>query len=85
ENLDKAEDLARQSLQTFQEFNRRKLQASAHKLLGEIYLARAHRQETDATTTASKYLQASLNLYRDLDLTAKATEVEQLIDSLGQR
>ncbi|NEO97156.1 MAG: tetratricopeptide repeat protein [Symploca sp. SIO2E9] len=55
ENLEQAETLAHQSLQTFQEFNRRKLEASANKLLGEIYLSRAHRQESDATATASQH------------------------------
>ena len=47
QNLTLAETLAsrwrslpvRESLETFQEFNRRKLQANAHKLLGEIYSA----------------------------------------------
>jgi hypothetical protein len=79
ENLDRAEALAHQSLQTFQDFNRRKLEASACKLLGEIYLARAHRQESGAIATASQFLTASLHLYRELDLTEKAAEVEQLM------
>ncbi|MGK7929007.1 MAG: tetratricopeptide repeat protein, partial [Spirulina sp.] len=42
ENCDRAEEIANQSLQTFQDFNRCKLQASAHKLLGEIALKRAN-------------------------------------------
>jgi tetratricopeptide (TPR) repeat protein len=79
ENLDRAEALAHQSLQTFQDFNRRKLEASACKLLGEIYLARAHRQESGAIATASQFLTTSLHLYRELDLTEKAAEVEQLM------
>jgi len=79
ENLDRAEALTHQSLQTFQDFNRRKLEASACKLLGEIYLARAHRQESGASATASQFLTTSLHLYRELDLTEKAAEVEQLM------
>jgi len=79
ENLDRAEALAHQSLQTFQDFNRRQLQASACKLLGEIYLARAHRQESGAIATTSQFLNSSLHLYRELDLTQKAAEVEQLM------
>ena len=79
ENLDRAEALAHQSLQTFQNFNRHKLEASACKLLGEIYLARAHCQESGAIVTASQFLTSSLHLYRELDLTEKAAEVEQLM------
>ena len=79
ENLDRAEELAHQSLQTFQDFNRRKLEASACKLLGEIYLARADRQESGAIATASQFLTTSLHLYRELDLTEKVAEVEQLM------
>ncbi|NER30923.1 MAG: tetratricopeptide repeat protein [Symploca sp. SIO1C4] len=79
ENLEQAETLAHQSLQTFQEFNCRKLEASAYKLLGEIYLARAHRQESGAIATACQFLNTSLQHYRELDLTEKAAEVEQLI------
>jgi len=79
ENLDHAEALAHQSIQTFQDFNRRQLQASACKLLGEIYLARAHRQESGAIVTAAQFLTASLHRYRELDLTEKVAEVEQLM------
>ena len=39
QNLTLAETLASRSLETFQEFDRRKLQANAHKLLGEIHTA----------------------------------------------
>jgi tetratricopeptide (TPR) repeat protein/DNA replication protein DnaC len=83
ENLDQAEALAHQSLQTFQNFNRRKLEAAACKLLGEIYLARAHRQESGAIVTASQFLNSSLHRYRELDLTEKAAEVEQLMTDEG--
>ena len=79
ENLDRAESLAHHSLQTFQDFNRRKLEAAAYKLLGEIYLARAHRQESGAIVTASQFLTTSLHLYREVDLTEKVAEVEQLM------
>jgi tetratricopeptide (TPR) repeat protein len=81
ENLDRAETLTRQSLQTFQEFNRRKLEADAYKLLGEIYLARDRRQESGAAAMASQFLTTSLHCYRELDLTEKAAEVEQLMQS----
>jgi hypothetical protein len=79
-DLDKAEALASQSLQTFQAFNRRKLQAEAHKLLGEIHLARA--AQNNPAAQATEHLAASLQLYRDLDLTQKATEVEHLMASV---
>jgi tetratricopeptide (TPR) repeat protein/energy-coupling factor transporter ATP-binding protein EcfA2 len=82
ENLNRAETLARQSLQTFQDFNRPKLEASACKLLGEIYLTRAHRQESGATATATQFFTASLHRYRELDLPEKAAEVEQLMSDL---
>lgn len=85
ENLDRAESLAHQSLQTFQDFNRRKQEASACKLLGEISLARAHRQESGAIATASQFLTTSLHLYRELDLTEKAAEVEQLMTTISDR
>jgi hypothetical protein len=85
ENLDRAEALAHQSLQTFQDFNRRQLQATACKLLGEIYLARAHSQDSGAIATASQFLTTSLHLYRELDLTEKAAEVEQLMTIISER
>jgi tetratricopeptide (TPR) repeat protein len=83
ENCDRAEALTHQSLQTFQDFNRRQLEASACKLLGEIYLARADRQEPGAIATASQFLTTSLHLYRELDLTEKAAEVEQLMTTIS--
>ncbi len=81
ENLDQAETLTRQSLQTFQTFNRRKLEAEAHKLLGEIYLKRAS-QNPEALPTASQSLSTSLHLYRQLTLTQPAAEVEQLLSQI---
>ena len=74
----KGEELAQQSLQTFEAFNRSKLKAAACKLLGEIYLTRAQRQEADAAAIATQFLSTSLHLYRELDLAEKAAEVEQL-------
>ncbi len=79
ENLDRAEELAHESLQVFQDYNRRKLEAAARKLLGEIYLKRAQRNQPDAEATAHQFLAQSLQIYRELDLTEKASEVEQLM------
>jgi tetratricopeptide (TPR) repeat protein len=79
ENLDRAETLAQQSLQTFQEFNRRKLQAATYKLLGEIYLKQAQNQKPEAQAKAHHYLSESLQLYRDLDLSQSIQEVEDLL------
>ena len=74
ENLDFAESLTRQSLLTFQEFNRRRLQADALKLLGEIYKHRLPHQPA----TAAQFFQESRQLYQELDLTEKAIEIERL-------
>lgn len=79
ENLNRAEALAQESLQIFQDYNRRKLEAAARKLLGEIYLKRAQRNQPNAEAIAHQFLSESLQLYRELDLTEKATEVEQLM------
>jgi tetratricopeptide (TPR) repeat protein/energy-coupling factor transporter ATP-binding protein EcfA2 len=79
ENLDRAEALAQESLQIFQDYNRRKLEAVARKLLGEIYLKRAQRHQPNAEAIAHQFLSESLQLYRELDLTEKAAEVEQLM------
>jgi hypothetical protein len=79
ENLDRAEELARESLQVFQDYNRRKQEAAARKLLGEIYLKRAQRNQPDAEATAHQFLSESLQIYRELDLQEKATEVNQLM------
>ncbi|WP_445247472.1 tetratricopeptide repeat protein, partial [Microcoleus sp. OTE_8_concoct_300] len=67
ENLNLAESLTRQSLQTFEEFNRRRLQADALKLLGEIYKHRIPHQP-DAATTAAQFYLDSRQLYQDLDI-----------------
>jgi tetratricopeptide (TPR) repeat protein len=79
ENLDRAEALTQESLQIFQDYNRRQLEAAARKLLGEIYLKRAQHHQPNAEATAHQFLSESLQLYRELDLTEKAAEVEQLI------
>ncbi|WP_392534557.1 tetratricopeptide repeat protein [Nostoc sp. C117] len=78
-NLHRAEELAQQSLKVFQEYNRRKLEASSRKLLGEIYLSRAQHHQSDTKITATQFLTQSLQIYRELDLSEKAAEVEQLI------
>ena len=77
-NFDRAERIARQSLQTFQDFNRRKLQAAARKLLGEIYCQRDRNGEAGAIAIGDRFLLESLQLYRDLDLTQEVEEVEAL-------
>ena len=79
-NCEQAEKLAHQSLQTFQVFNRRKLEASARKLLGEIYLSRSEENQSDAAAIALQFLRESHQLYQELDLTAKAAEVEKLLE-----
>jgi tetratricopeptide (TPR) repeat protein len=79
ENLNRAEELAHESLQVFQDYNRRTLEAAARKLLGEIYLKRAQRNQPDTEATAHQFLAQSLQIFRELDLTEKATEVEQLM------
>ncbi len=79
ENLERAEELAQTSLQVFQEYNRRQLEASTRKLLGEIYLKRAQTHQPGAETTARQFLSASLQIYQELDLQEKAAEVEKLI------
>ncbi|MEM8504895.1 MAG: tetratricopeptide repeat protein [Cyanobacteria bacterium P01_D01_bin.1] len=76
-NLAKAETLTRDSLQTFQTFNRRKLQAATYKLLGEIYTAQP--PDPDVIDNAKTFFTQSLTLYRELDIENKALEVEKLL------
>ncbi len=78
ENLDKAEELAQESLQVFQDYNRRKLEAEVRKLLGEIYLSRAQLNQY-SLGTAAQFLIESLQIYQELDINQKAAEVEQLM------
>jgi uncharacterized protein involved in outer membrane biogenesis len=73
ENLDIAESLTRQSLQTFQEFNRRRLQADALKLLGEIYKHRI----PDQPDAATQFFLESRQIYQQLDLTERAIEIDK--------
>ncbi|MEH2444750.1 MAG: tetratricopeptide repeat protein [Nostoc sp.] len=80
-NLDRAEELAQEFLQVFQEYNRRKLEASSRKLLGEIYLNRSQHHQSGTKVTATQFLTESLQIYRELDLSEKAAEVEQLMYS----
>ncbi|QHG18266.1 tetratricopeptide repeat protein [Nostoc sp. ATCC 53789] len=79
-NLDRAEELAQESLQVFQEYNRRELEASSRKLLGEIYLNRSQHHQSGTKVTATQFLTESLQIYRELDLSEKAAEVEQLMN-----
>ncbi|MDF5729841.1 MAG: tetratricopeptide repeat protein [Rhizonema sp. PD38] len=79
ENLVQAEELAQHSLQVFQEFKRRKLEASARKLLGEIYRKRAERNQPGAKVAADQFLAESRQIYQELDLEEKAAEVTQLM------
>ncbi|MBD1933294.1 tetratricopeptide repeat protein [Trichocoleus sp. FACHB-69] len=79
EGLDRAEELAHKSLQVFQDYNRRKLEAATHKLLGEIYLSHGQRNQPSAETTAYQFFAESLKIYRELDLNEKAIEVDQLM------
>ncbi len=83
QNLNRSEEIAQECLQVFQEYNRRKLKASACKLLGEIYLKRTQQNQPGAETIATQFLADSLQIYRDLDLQEKAVEVEQLINILS--
>ncbi|MBE9006204.1 tetratricopeptide repeat protein [Fortiea sp. LEGE XX443] len=80
EDLNLSEQIAQECLQIFQEYNRRKLEASAHKLLGEIYLKRSQKNQPGAEIIATQFLTNSLQIYRDLDLQEKAGEVEELIN-----
>ncbi|MBD2439631.1 tetratricopeptide repeat protein [Nostoc sp. FACHB-110] len=79
ENLNLSEEIAQKCLQIFQEYNRRKLEAAAYKLLGEIYLKRSQKNQPDAEIIATQFLTNSLQIYRDLDLQEKAGEVEELM------
>ena len=81
ENLDKSEEIAKECLQVSQEYNRRKLEAKARKLLGEIYQKRAQKNQPDADSIANQFLSESLQIYQDLDLQEKALEVEQILYS----
>ena len=79
ENLNRSEEIAKECLQIFQEYNRRKLQASALKLLGEIYLKCTQQNQSSAKAIATEFLAESLQIYQDLDLQEKAGEVELLM------
>jgi predicted nucleotide-binding protein (sugar kinase/HSP70/actin superfamily) len=83
QNLNRSEEIAQECLEVFREYNRRKLEASACKLLGEIYLKRSEQNQQGMETIANQFLAESLQIYRDLDLQEKAVEVEQLINILS--
>ncbi|MGB7443172.1 MAG: tetratricopeptide repeat protein [Coleofasciculaceae cyanobacterium] len=80
-NLNQAETLAQQSLQTCQEFNRRKLEASAYKLLGEIYLAR-HQDDAGTRGRGDAERDAQVPCLFSQESDAKATASEFLNNSL---
>jgi hypothetical protein len=84
ENLKFAKQLAQEFLHVFQEYNRRQLEASACKLLGEIYLKRRERNRNNAGAIATQFLTESLQIYRALDLQEKASEVEKLLYTSGE-
>ena len=79
ENLNKSEEITKECLQVFQNYSRRKLEAAARKLLGEIYQKRTQQNQPDAKSTATQFLSESLQIYQDLDLQEKAAEVEQIL------
>ncbi|AOX04300.1 hypothetical protein BJP34_14170 [Moorena producens PAL-8-15-08-1] len=85
ENLDRAEALALESLQVFLDYNRRKLEASARQLLGEIYLRRVECNQPNAKAMAYQFLTESLELYRSLDIQGKVIELEQQLIGVGSR
>jgi hypothetical protein len=82
ENLSRSEEIAQECLQIFQEYNRLKLEASARKLLGEIYLKRRQQNQPGASSSvASQFLAQSLQIYQNLDLQEKVQEVQELINN----
>ncbi|NEP25621.1 MAG: tetratricopeptide repeat protein [Moorea sp. SIO3I6] len=85
ENLDRAEALALESLQVFQDYNRRKLEASARQLLGEIYLRRVEGNQPNANAMAYQFFTESLEIYRSLDIQRKVIELEQQLIGVGSR
>ncbi|NEO41606.1 MAG: tetratricopeptide repeat protein [Moorea sp. SIOASIH] len=85
ENLDRAEALALESLQVFLDYNRRKLEASARQLLGEIYLRRVEGNQPNAKARAYQFFTESLELYRSLDIQGKVIELEQQLKGVGSR
>ena len=85
ENLDRAEALALESLQVFLDYNRRKLEASARQLLGEIYLRRVEGNQGNDKAIAYQFFTESLELYRSLDINGKVIELEQQLKIVGSR
>ncbi|NEO44265.1 MAG: tetratricopeptide repeat protein [Moorea sp. SIO4A3] len=82
ENLDRAEALALESLQVFQDYNRRKLEASARQLLGEIYLRRVEGNQPNANAMAYQFFTESLEIYRSLDIQRKVIELEEQLKGM---
>ncbi|NEN97403.1 MAG: hypothetical protein F6K50_18305 [Moorea sp. SIO3I7] len=85
ENLDRSEALARESLQVFLDYNRRKLEASARQLLGEIYLRRVEGNQANAKAMAYQFFTESLEIYRSLDIQGKVIELEEQLIGVGSR
>ncbi len=81
ENLDRAQEIAQECLQIFNEYNRYKQKAAALKLLGEIFLKRTQQNYPNTQALAIQFFSESLQIYQELDLYEKAIEVEQLIPS----
>ncbi|MEH2004973.1 hypothetical protein [Nostoc sp.] len=49
--------------------------------MGEIYLNRSQHHQSGTKVTATQFFTESLQIYRELDLSEKAAEVEQLMHS----
>jgi len=88
EDLERAAALAEEALAVLRQYNRRKLQAAALRLLGEIEGRRALQeqralQERRATRAAAQWLGESLALYRALALEREVQEVAALLQSVA--
>ena len=77
-DINRAEQIAQESLQVFQNYKCRQLTAAVYKLLGEIYLKRMQSHQSAADSIASQFLEMSQKIYHELDMQEKAIAVEQL-------
>jgi tetratricopeptide (TPR) repeat protein len=82
ENLDRSEEIAQECLEIFQDYNRKKLTASAYKLLGEIHLKRTQQNQPDNQVIAHQFLTQSLQIYQDLDLQKQVGEISMILDNV---
>jgi tetratricopeptide (TPR) repeat protein len=82
ENLDRSEEMAQECLEIFQDYNRRKLTASAYKLLGEIHLKRTQQNQPDNQVIAHQFLTQSLQIYQDLDLQKQVGEISMILGNI---